>query len=147
MNLTFSISFFVREEDVDFVVATATTKLIMYQSCKYTDADEQYIYVQFQVMCVLGGALAFASARKQKNQFVTLFDQRKQAAQTPPPRHIRNSGRKSSNETLSSSVEMMASSNSSGSETTSLMANNAMDMNHHDNDSTTSSTFRSLNVV
>jgi len=49
-------------------------------SCKYTDADEQFAMVRFQMICVVLGSMALISVRRLKRVTASLFDKRKMAA-------------------------------------------------------------------
>jgi hypothetical protein len=48
-----------------------------YASCKRTRADDEFLLVRFQVLCLLFGILATLSSKKQKSASASLFDQRK----------------------------------------------------------------------
>jgi hypothetical protein len=52
-----------------------------YESCKRTAADDEFLLVRFQVFCVLLGAFAVISVRKQKIVSANLFDKRKYQAE------------------------------------------------------------------
>jgi hypothetical protein len=52
-----------------------------FESCKRTAADDEFLLVRFQVFCILLGAFAVVSVRKQKRLSATLFDQRKLQAE------------------------------------------------------------------
>jgi hypothetical protein len=52
-----------------------------YESCKRTAADEEFLLVRLQVFCLLLGAFAVVSVRKQKIVSASLFDQRKLQAE------------------------------------------------------------------
>jgi hypothetical protein len=52
-----------------------------YESCKRTSADEEFLLVRFQVFCILLGAFAVISVRKQKIISANLFDKRKYQAE------------------------------------------------------------------
>lgn len=51
---------------------------VRYQSCNRTTADDEFLMVRMQVLCVLIGSFAFATVRRQRQNSATLFDQRKQ---------------------------------------------------------------------
>jgi hypothetical protein len=56
-------------------------KRTKYQSCKRTRAEEEFRVVRLQVLCLLLGAVAVVSVRKQKMVSASLFDQRKLQAE------------------------------------------------------------------
>lgn len=49
----------------------------VYSSCQRTRADDEFLLVRFQVLCILFGSWACLSSRKQKSASASLFDQRK----------------------------------------------------------------------
>jgi hypothetical protein len=49
---------------------------IIYQSCKRTVDEEEFLMVRFQLFCLLTGTIAFVSIRRQKAANASLFDQR-----------------------------------------------------------------------
>jgi hypothetical protein len=55
----------------------SSSRKTVYQSCKRTVEDEQFLMLQWQVLWLLTGVFAFASVRKQKILNASLFDQRK----------------------------------------------------------------------
>lgn len=48
-----------------------------YDSCKSTRAEEEFALVRLQMFCLLLGAMAFASVRRQKMLHASLFDRRR----------------------------------------------------------------------
>eukprot|EP00934_Nitzschia_sp_Nitz4_P005635 Nitzschia sp. Nitz4//scaffold9_size221794//17256//17974//NITZ4_001315-RA/size221794-snap-gene-0.119-mRNA-1//-1//CDS//3329560908//5625//frame0 len=49
-------------------------------SCQYTEAEEGFAMVRFQMLCLVFGSLACMAVRRQKRSSASLFDQRKMAA-------------------------------------------------------------------
>jgi len=48
------------------------------RSCKHTDFDNGLVMFQFQIFCLLIGALSIVSVKKQKKLSLSMFDRRKQ---------------------------------------------------------------------
>jgi hypothetical protein len=59
---------------------------LVYEPCRRTEADEEFLMVRMQVFCLLIGALAFLSVRRQKAASANLFDQRKQGGKAGQPK-------------------------------------------------------------
>ena len=57
---------------------------IVYQVCQRTKADDEFLMIQLQMMCLVLGVLSFLSVRRQKSSASSLFDQR-QRMRTPNP--------------------------------------------------------------
>jgi hypothetical protein len=65
---------------ISFSGAQAAVSRI-YESCRRTKEDEEFLLVRLQVIWLLIGAFALISVRRQKRMNATLFDQRKIASQ------------------------------------------------------------------
>lgn len=68
--------------------------------CDRTQADEEFLMIRLQIMCLITGALAFGSVRRQRYSASNLFDQRRQTGNTnsrttsplpPPPALLKRS--------------------------------------------------------
>ena len=102
-----------------------------YESCRRTQADDEFLLVRLQVFCLTVGTLAFASVRKQRVLSANAFDKRRSSVvsggNSESTISIGRSVPKASRSNIST-IELMATNGVRNQETVPLTDNDSMDV-------------------
>jgi hypothetical protein len=114
---------------------------IAYRACARTQTEQEFLFLQFQVLCGLLGGLAVYSIRQQKRTVATLFDQRRLNAA-----NARRAAQRSGNANPAEGIELKTTTTRSSSNPTVLRQASSVHGNNEEMKSLLSSS-NPMNVV